>query len=349
MEDWQREALRRHRMAILADLHVDYVLDHLLSRQIIFEEHIEVIKLKFGRRNRARYLLDLLPLQGSNAYSEFIESLQEPYQWLADLLRKESAETLTKAESSQSIDSGNVQNQQVILNPGEMKQMLENVGLLLRATGKLINLCSDVLAIVKGKSNNCVCGQNPINFPKNEPTTQHAHKQITLDRLRGGNGGSEDETVLSGKENAEIPPPSLSVLFENSLDLNGTKPSKNIAAVDNIINSIDLHEDSNDGVFGGGVTCSEEKCDKPKASHGEGGLHNGLPDSANDVLRTPSRTSQRITDNDSSRELHPDVKEMRTFLDVLFDMQMKIGIIEEFLKLPARRSVEEETFLKVET
>ncbi|XP_071444194.1 uncharacterized protein [Hetaerina americana] len=289
MEDWQREALRRHRRAILTDLHVDYVLDHLLTRQILFEEHKEYIFSKLGRRNRARHLLDLLPTLGRNAYSEFVESLQEPYQWLADLLRKESAETLTKGESSQSSDSGNGQNQQAILNPGELKHWPENVTYLMSTIGNRMCGVGDAINLIMQSSSTCVCRKNSNNLSENGPTIPHASKRIAMDRLRGG-GDSEDDTVLSEKENLEIPPPSHSLL-ENSLDLHGNKPSKNIvgesknmegvAAIEKIIDSAYPHENSTDGMHAGGVICNGEDCEKSWTSLDGSELHSDLPDSGN--------------------------------------------------------------------
>ncbi|XP_046405173.1 uncharacterized protein LOC124170482 [Ischnura elegans] len=222
MEVWQREALRRHRKEILDDLHVDYVLDHLISRHILSEDHYDNIFKEIGRRNRARLLLDLLPTLGPRAYEEFIASLKEPYSWLAEGLSEESA-ARKEESSSHPVNSDSMLNK--LPNLDERTQLLENMATVVANCGKCLTETSKViLALAQNQPdhlklpNTRVSRQNSINLAKNEiQMVGTSREEITMDRLRGGGDGDSESLMLDTEkamvfldaEKIEIPPSSL--------------------------------------------------------------------------------------------------------------------------------------------
>jgi len=87
MQRTDAERLRVSRIAIVDDLDVHRVLDHLVQNNIIVPEDHELIRSKPTSKDRARLLLDILPTRGPNAFSIFVQALREAkYDWLADKL-----------------------------------------------------------------------------------------------------------------------------------------------------------------------------------------------------------------------------------------------------------------------
>jgi len=87
MQRTDAERLRVCRIAIVDDLDVHTVLDHLVQNSIIVPEDYELICSKPVSKDRARLLLDILPTRGPNAFGVFVKALREAkYDWLADKL-----------------------------------------------------------------------------------------------------------------------------------------------------------------------------------------------------------------------------------------------------------------------
>jgi len=87
MQRADAERLRANRVDIVADLDVHRVLDQLIAKSIIVAEDYELIRSKPTSQQRARLLLDILPMRGPNAFRIFVEALREArYDWLADRL-----------------------------------------------------------------------------------------------------------------------------------------------------------------------------------------------------------------------------------------------------------------------
>lgn len=81
------ERLRTNRVDIVADLDVRRVLDQLIAHSIVVAEDYELICSKPTSQDRARLLLDILPMRGPNAFRVFVQALREAnYDWLADRL-----------------------------------------------------------------------------------------------------------------------------------------------------------------------------------------------------------------------------------------------------------------------
>ncbi|XP_043203417.1 apoptotic protease-activating factor 1-like isoform X5 [Amphibalanus amphitrite] len=88
MEDRQRRALQRAHSKLVKDLRVDAVTDHLHSRGVLNEDHLEIISSKPTRKERVTELLKLLPQRGPDAFPALVEALRRNYRWLADELEE---------------------------------------------------------------------------------------------------------------------------------------------------------------------------------------------------------------------------------------------------------------------
>jgi len=87
MQRADAERLRTNRVDIVADLDVHRVLDQLIAKSIIVAEDYELIRSKPTSQERARLLLDILPMRGPYAFHIFVQALREAnYDWLADRL-----------------------------------------------------------------------------------------------------------------------------------------------------------------------------------------------------------------------------------------------------------------------
>lgn len=84
MEASDREALQKCRSQIVQDLDVRLIIDVLIEKRILDDEASELILTQVTLKDKARKLLDILPLRGPNAFSVFLDSLREDYDWLVD-------------------------------------------------------------------------------------------------------------------------------------------------------------------------------------------------------------------------------------------------------------------------
>lgn len=144
MEGWQKDILRRHRVAILDDLYVDYVVDNLIAKDVLQPEHMDRINDQATRKDKARLLLDLLPTLGPKAYPEFIDSLHEPYPWLYEKLSSESKNTSTNIDD---VISASISNSEV--NKHNTSQMLlQDMCHLLSTLSSVSSACGTSLCAI---------------------------------------------------------------------------------------------------------------------------------------------------------------------------------------------------------
>eukprot|EP00118_Oscarella_pearsei_P026209 m.309608 g.309608 ORF g.309608 m.309608 type:complete len:1260 (+) comp47090_c0_seq1:159-3938(+) len=88
MQEEEKAILRYHREALTEDLEFDKVRDALVSRGVIDDDDEERIDQEKSRRDKARELLRIIPRRGSSAYGKFLESIEEPYKHLHQLLKR---------------------------------------------------------------------------------------------------------------------------------------------------------------------------------------------------------------------------------------------------------------------
>ncbi|KAK3104537.1 hypothetical protein FSP39_004519 [Pinctada imbricata] len=85
MDEIHKSALKRTRVALVEDLDVDHIYDHLLSEEIFTSLMLEYIKGERNRIDKTRRLLDDLPRRGPLAYKKFLICLRKcEYGFLAD-------------------------------------------------------------------------------------------------------------------------------------------------------------------------------------------------------------------------------------------------------------------------
>uniref|UniRef100_A0A8C9EYL8 Caspase-2 n=1 Tax=Pavo cristatus TaxID=9049 RepID=A0A8C9EYL8_PAVCR len=93
MQRYHQEALKKNRVMLARELVLKELMEHMIEKDIITIEMVEMIQAKSGSFSQNVEFLNLLPKRGPNAFSAFCEALQETKQ-------QHLAETILKTESS---------------------------------------------------------------------------------------------------------------------------------------------------------------------------------------------------------------------------------------------------------
>ncbi|OXB71811.1 UNVERIFIED_CONTAM: hypothetical protein H355_002780 [Colinus virginianus] len=93
MQRCHQEALKKNRVMLARELVLKELMEHMIEKDIITIEMMEMIQAKSGSFSQNVEFLNLLPKRGPNAFSAFCEALQETKQ-------QHLAETILKTESS---------------------------------------------------------------------------------------------------------------------------------------------------------------------------------------------------------------------------------------------------------
>ncbi|XP_066284702.1 death domain-containing protein CRADD-like [Branchiostoma lanceolatum] len=89
MEERHRKILKRKYKELTRDLRPDDVMDHLIQEDILDFNDLELVRAQPGTKMQVEKLLSILVSRGSSAFRVFLESLEDPYPWLYDDLKKE--------------------------------------------------------------------------------------------------------------------------------------------------------------------------------------------------------------------------------------------------------------------
>uniref|UniRef100_A0A8C9L7F8 Caspase-2 n=1 Tax=Pavo cristatus TaxID=9049 RepID=A0A8C9L7F8_PAVCR len=92
MQRYHQEALKKNRVMLARELVLKELMEHMIEKDIITIEMVEMIQAKSGSFSQNVEFLNLLPKRGPNAFSAFCEALQETKQ-------QHLAETILKTES----------------------------------------------------------------------------------------------------------------------------------------------------------------------------------------------------------------------------------------------------------
>jgi len=89
MEKRHRKLLLAKRLELIKDLEANDVVGYLYQYGVITSNNKEEIENQTTRKDRAEFLLDLLPRKGELAFQKFVDVLKEckVYEYLADLLQ----------------------------------------------------------------------------------------------------------------------------------------------------------------------------------------------------------------------------------------------------------------------
>ncbi|KAK7896741.1 hypothetical protein WMY93_022066 [Mugilogobius chulae] len=89
MDKRHKEVLRKHRLWISEQLLVsDTILQFLYQEDILTHAHIEEVELQVSSKHKVLKLLDILPSRGPQAFTVFLQSLDE-FSWVRDTLQEE--------------------------------------------------------------------------------------------------------------------------------------------------------------------------------------------------------------------------------------------------------------------
>ncbi|XP_072847926.1 caspase-2 isoform X2 [Pogona vitticeps] len=80
MQKCHQEALKKNRVSLAKQLVLKELMEHLIEKDVITEEMMEMIQAKPGSFSQNIELLNLLPKRGPKAFSAFCEALQETKQ-----------------------------------------------------------------------------------------------------------------------------------------------------------------------------------------------------------------------------------------------------------------------------
>ncbi|PNF33458.1 hypothetical protein B7P43_G03236 [Cryptotermes secundus] len=100
MDTVRRMRLQTLREKIVQDVHVEYILDYLISKDVLSEDEMERIKGEKTRKDQTRHLLDILPKKNIDAFEHFVQALKGPYPWLSEQLEAEGPESYQIEEKS---------------------------------------------------------------------------------------------------------------------------------------------------------------------------------------------------------------------------------------------------------
>uniref|UniRef100_A0A8C3NPC3 Caspase 2 n=1 Tax=Cyanoderma ruficeps TaxID=181631 RepID=A0A8C3NPC3_9PASS len=80
MQRCHQEALKKNRVMLAKQLVLNVLVEHMVEKDIITTEMVEMIQAKSGSFDRNVEFLNLLPKRGPNAFSAFCEALRETQQ-----------------------------------------------------------------------------------------------------------------------------------------------------------------------------------------------------------------------------------------------------------------------------
>ncbi|KAL2311236.1 hypothetical protein Nmel_002929 [Mimus melanotis] len=80
MQRCHQEALKKNRVMLAKQLVLNVLVEHMVEKDIITTEMVEMIQAKSGTFDRNVEFLNLLPKRGPNAFSAFCEALRETQQ-----------------------------------------------------------------------------------------------------------------------------------------------------------------------------------------------------------------------------------------------------------------------------
>ncbi|KAG8227527.1 hypothetical protein J437_LFUL008399 [Ladona fulva] len=250
MDVLQREALSRNGPAILADLDVEYVEDHLLSKGVLSVDDVDRLQNKFStRKERATHLLRILPYRGPSAFDEFVESLREPYSWLAERLEKDIVEkpVSTGAEATKIgfVDAHKFEDNPDII-PNEICETITAVSTILSSLGTSICSLGDCLVDLANVFNTLNTIQKPQCLIQSNLVNGSTRGRKTGNVMRytgGGDFGAQDKVTKNvGHEvnETEISLKKLSVTERRQVDLK----------CDGILDNIERVRHKNDKICG---------------------------------------------------------------------------------------------------
>ncbi|NXX61182.1 CASP2 protein, partial [Scopus umbretta] len=81
MQRCHQEALKKNRVMLAKELVLKELMEHMIEKDIITTEMMEMIQAKSGSFSQNVEFLNLLPKRGPNAFSAFCEALRETKQW----------------------------------------------------------------------------------------------------------------------------------------------------------------------------------------------------------------------------------------------------------------------------
>ncbi|RVE48846.1 hypothetical protein evm_006496 [Chilo suppressalis] len=109
MDNKKRLLLQRYQHDIIKDLEVEYIIDELFSKHAFTSDDFEELFKKSTRTDRARYLIELLLQNGTNAsFEAFVDSLAKSYNWLWSKLSVDNNEPVMNESFEDSLSRGNV-------------------------------------------------------------------------------------------------------------------------------------------------------------------------------------------------------------------------------------------------
>ena len=109
MEERERRVLEKHREELVSDIaDVEPILDRLVSTGLFRanDDNIQLVRSERTPLMQARKLLDILPLHGRAAFSQFVDALRSRRSQLAEVLEHSLTETVDAIDTgSDAIDS----------------------------------------------------------------------------------------------------------------------------------------------------------------------------------------------------------------------------------------------------
>ncbi|XP_010076971.1 PREDICTED: caspase-2-like, partial [Pterocles gutturalis] len=80
MQKCHQEALKKNRVVLAKQMVLKELMEHMIEKDIITTEMMEMIQAKSGSFSQNVEFLNLLPKRGPNAFSAFCESLRDTKQ-----------------------------------------------------------------------------------------------------------------------------------------------------------------------------------------------------------------------------------------------------------------------------
>ncbi|XP_057271942.1 caspase-2 isoform X2 [Pezoporus wallicus] len=96
MQRCHQEALKKNRVLLAKQLLLSELLEHMIEKDIITAEMVEVIQAKPGSFSQNVEFLNLLPKRGPNAFSAFCEALRETRQQHLEAVILKTASSLSQ-------------------------------------------------------------------------------------------------------------------------------------------------------------------------------------------------------------------------------------------------------------
>lgn len=186
MSQVHRKALDRSLVELCRDLHVDDILIHLISKDVLTDEDQE--RLEIGTRTeKVKKLVNILKRKRDETFDKFVESLEETQDFLAESLRSHKSdleEQLAAGGDRSSIPDERINQPEALVTDQDLNKIAGEIGPEWKKVGLSLGLSKTQLFQCEADNPNAVHDKIFAMLHKWKRKEQHnATRSVLINKL----------------------------------------------------------------------------------------------------------------------------------------------------------------------